>query len=422
MPVDAPSMRLRAAYHFPMSTSGALRRRFTRSTAALVVACVAGGLLGAGCSGSTSSPAPRTPTTGSASTAPTSGTTVSQGAGSSGQNAAGCKVGFALDNYGPERYPNWDGPPIEQLLGQEGVSYTMSDAKGNAETQESQVDAFVAAGTDVIILKPFTSGSSEYNGNVPAAVKKATDAGVRVISYDLFLESPDVLYIAFDWVEAGRMQARAILAARPKGNYVIIDGDADSPEAQMMRRGIGEVLQPAIDSGAIKIVAESYTHWWDPTVAEATMDAILQKNANKIDAVVAEADGLAAGAIKSLTGAGVAGKVAVSSVAGLGGFPDAVTFNAIARGVQTVDVWQDYRRLGKAAAEAAVQLCRDRDMAKVRGTARFATPGGNQLTSILLTSQPITKDNLSVILDTGWLKKDDICLDVDPATAPAACR
>ncbi len=53
--------------------------------------------------------------------------------------------------------------------------------------------------------------------------------------------------------------------------------------------------------------------------------------------------------------------------------------------------------------------------------------GGNQLTSILLTSIlltsiPITQDNLSVVLDTGWIKKDELCQDVNPATAPAACR
>jgi ABC-type xylose transport system substrate-binding protein len=77
--------------------------------------------------------------------------------------------------------------------------------------------------------------------------------------------------------------------------------------------------------------------------------------------------------------------------------------------VQTVSVWQDYRQLGRAAAEAAVQLCRNRDISKITGTTRVTTPGGNRLTSILLTSVPITKDNLSVILATGRIKKDELC-------------
>jgi D-xylose transport system substrate-binding protein len=400
-----------------MGANGALRLRVTRSTAVFVLAC-GSGLLGAGCSTSAPSLAAQTPTIGAPSAAPTSSQAVSPAA----QTSVGCKVGFALDNYGPERYAQWDGPALEQVLDREGAIYTMSDAKGDVAKQESDIDAFVAAGMDVIIVQPFANGSSQYNGRVPTAVERATEAGIPVISYDNFLESPDVLYVAFDWVEVGRMEARAILAARPTGKYVIIKGDADSAYAGTMRRGIREVLQPALDSGAIKIVGESYTVNWDPFQAEGEMDAILQKNDNRIDAVIVEDDGMASGVIKSLTGAGLGGNVAISSAGGMSGFPSLVTFNALARGVQTVDVWQDYRQLGRTAAEAAVELCRDRDIAKVPGTTRVTSPGGNQLTSILLTSQPITKENLNVVLDTGWIKKDELCRDVNPAIAPPACR
>ncbi len=404
-----------------MGANGALRLRVTRSTAVFVLACGAC-LLGGGCSTSAPSLAAQTPTIGAPSAAATSIPTSSQAVSPAAHTAVGCKVGFALDNYGPERYAQWDGPALEQVLDREGAIYTMSDAKGDVAKQESDIDAFVAAGMDVIIVQPFASGSSQYNGRVPAAVQRATQAGIPVISYDNILESPDVLSVAFDWVEVGRMEARAILAARPTGKYVIIKGDADSAYAETMRRGIREVLQPALDSGAIKIVGESYTVNWDPFQAEGEMDAILKSNDNRVDAVIVEDDGMASGVIKSLTAAGLGGNVAVASAGGMSGFPSRVTFNAIARGVQTVDVWQDYRQLGKAAAEAAVELCRDRDIAKVPGTTRVTSPGGNQLTSILLTSQPITKKNLDVVLDTGWIKKDELCQDVNPAIAPPACR
>ena len=76
------------------------------------------------------------------------------------------------------------------------------------------------------------------------------------------------------------------------------------------------------------------------------------------------------------------------------------------------------KRTSRTAAEAAVELCRDRDIAKVPGTTRVTSPGGNQLTSILLTSQPITKEKLDLVLDTGWIKKDELCQDVNPAIAP----
>jgi D-xylose transport system substrate-binding protein len=42
----------------------------------------------------------------------------------------------------------------------------------------------------------------------------------------------------------------------------------------------------------------------------------------------------------------------------------------------------------------------------------FKSPGGNDLTSILLTPLPITKANLNVVLDAGWIDKDTLCQGV----------
>ena len=391
----------------------ALRGRLTRSAAALAVVGVAGGLLAGACSSSTSSQAAPIPTIGSGSVASSSG----HAADSSAQGG-GCRVGFSLDNYGPERYPNFEGPAIEAVLDPAGVKYTMSDAKGNADTQASQIDEFVADRTNVIIVTPLTYMAE----GVPAAVKRATDAGIPVIAFDQYLENPKTLFVGFDLVEIGRMEAKAMLAAKPKGNYVIVRGDQASPMSDMIRRGIGEVLAPALDSGVIKIVAEPTTVNWDPSSAEGEMDALLQKNANKIDAVIAEDDGLASGVIKSLTDAGLAGKVPVASAGLNAGFTYPTNYKALADGVEIVDVWSDYRQLGKAAAEVALQLCKNPDIAKVSGTAPFTAPGGTQLTSILLKATPITVDNLSIVIGTLYLTKDDICKDLDPAKAPAVCR
>ncbi len=74
----------------------------------------------------------------------------------------------------------------------------------------------------------------------------------------------------------------------------------------------------------------------------------------------------------------------------------------------------------KASGRRRVSNPEQRDLAT--GTAPFTTPGGTQLTSILLKSTPITQENLNIVLDTGQLTKDQICQDVDPASAPAVCR
>lgn len=123
------------------------------------------------------------------------------------------------------------------------------------------------------------------------AVTAAADEGVPVIAYDRLIEDSRAFYLTFDNVEVGRMQARAVFALQPKGNYVMIKGSPTDPNADFLRGGQQEVLQAAIDSGDIKIVDEAYTDGWLPANAQRNMEQILTANDNKVDAVVASNDG-----------------------------------------------------------------------------------------------------------------------------------
>ena len=59
-----------------------------------------------------------------------------------------------------------------------------------------------------------------------------------VIAYDRLIEDPGALYITFDNVEVGRMEARRVFEAVPKGNYVIIKGNKADANADFLRGGI----------------------------------------------------------------------------------------------------------------------------------------------------------------------------------------
>ena len=88
-------------------------------------------------------------------------------------------------------------------------------------------------------------------------VALAAEKKVPVISYDRLIRDADVaLYVSFDNVKVGRMQAEALLAAAPRGNYVLLGGSPTDNNAKLVREGQMEVLKPAIASGAVKIVAE----------------------------------------------------------------------------------------------------------------------------------------------------------------------
>jgi D-xylose transport system substrate-binding protein len=233
-----------------------------------------------------------------------------------------------------------------------------------------------------------------------------------VIAYDRLIQDKDVLYITFDNVEVGRMQARAVLAVKPKGNYVFIKGSPTDPNANFLRDGQGEVLAAAIKSGDIKIVGEEYTDGWKPENAQKNMEQILTKNNNKVDAVVASNDGTAGGAIAALAAQGMAGSVPVSGQDG-----DHAALNRVALGTQTVSVWKDARELGKQAAEVAALLADGKKMTEVPGVMKFSGgPKKVEMNSLFLKPVPIARDNLNLVIDAGWIKKDEVCQGVKRGT------
>ncbi len=375
-----------------------------------VVACLIAAACGSATGTGTPPAAPSSPTPG-----PTSDSSPTPGPSAS--KPAGCLVGAAWNNYAEEAIAESYEPALQKPLLAAGDAFESVDARSNPDAQRSQVDQFAAEGAKVIIVRVQPDSESFVPRATQRAMERAADDGVAVIAFEYFVDSPKVLWVGFDNVEIGRVEARAILAARPKGNYVIIRG-AQSPQDDLLAAGIHEVLQPAVDKGDIKIVAETNTQYWDPAVAQTEMKTILSQNQNKIDAVIAESDGMAYGAILALREVGLDGKVAV---AGQGG--DGSSLNNVAKGTQTVDVWPDPRLMGAAAGDAAVALCKDPDISKLEGATLFSSPGHNQIPSILLMPQAITKDNLDVVIDATFATaKDYVCANIDPLTAPPACR
>jgi D-xylose transport system substrate-binding protein len=321
--------------------------------------------------------------------------------GGAGTSAAGCTIGVSWNNYQEERWAKWDEPAIKKAITDAGGKYISNDAKSSAETQASNVDNLISQGAKVVIVL------AQDGTAIKPAVAKAIAANVPVISYDRLIEDPKALYITFDNVLVGKLEAEAVFKAKPKGNYAIIKGNKADANADFLRAGMEQVIGAAVKSGDIKIVGETYTDNWDPAKAQTNMEQILTANKNAVDAVLSENDGMAGGVIAALTAQGLAGKVPVSGQDG-----DKAALNRVALGTQTVDVWKDARLLGKTAGEAATQLCGNADVSKVKNTAIFSTPGGNKVSSILLTPNPITQANLKEVLDAGWVTKADLCQGV----------
>jgi D-xylose transport system substrate-binding protein len=314
-------------------------------------------------------------------------------------------IGVSWSNFQEERWKT-DEAAMKAAIEANGDTYVSTDAQSSASKQLSDVESLMAQGVNALIIL-----AQDTQAIIPA-VQSAADEGVPVIAYDRLIEDSRAFYLTFDNVEVGRMQARAVFAAQPKGNYVMIKGSPTDPNADFLRGGQQEVLQAAIDSGDIKIVGEAYTDGWLPANAQRNMEQILTANDNKVDAVVASNDGTAGGVVAALTAQGMEG-IPVSGQDG-----DHAALNRVAKGTQTVSVWKDARDLGKNAGEIAAKLADGTKMSDIAGTQQWTSPSGTTMTAMFLKPVPITKDNLNVVVDAGWISKDDLCQGVTAGPAP----
>ena len=317
--------------------------------------------------------------------------------------AKGKVIGVSWSNFQEERWKT-DEAALKSAIAAAGDKYLSADAQSSAQKQLTDVESLIAQGVNVLIVLAQDSFA------IAPAVQQAVDEGIAVIGYDRLIENPNVFYITFDNKEVGRMQARAMFAARPRGNYAFIKGSSADPNADFLFSGQMEVLKDALAGGAIKNVGESYTDGWLPANAQRTMEQILTKTNNQVDAVVASNDGTAGGAIAALAAQGLAG-----SVPGSGQDGDHAALNRIALGTQTVSVWKDASALGTQAAKIASLLAEGKTMSEIPGAIKFAGgPKKVEMNALLLTPIPITKDNLNVVLDAGWVSKAEICKGVRP--------
>jgi D-xylose transport system substrate-binding protein len=387
------------------------------SSVLALAACTAGG----GATGAPSSPSAAA--SGSAAASPSA-------------SAAACTVGVSWNNFQQPRWAATDQPNIKKTVEDGGGTFIEADANLSNEQQLTDVDTLISQGANVLILL-----AQDQNAILPA-VQKAKDEGIPIIAYDRLIEDPAILYITFDNVKVGEAEAAAVLEKVPTGNYVLIKGDPGDPNAStFLPQGWDNAgLKAKVDSGDIKLLNGpdgTFTAAWKTETAQSNMEAIIDKavaDGNKIDAILAENDSTALGVVGALT----AKNYGYPPLSGQDG--DKANLNNVALGRQYVDVWKNSNELGKTAGAAALELCKgtamadltlpdgliDPTVAPAAGlTAQdFTTPGGNTVKSFILQPTPITAENLDLVIDGGWITKEELCagVDVAAATAPAACK
>ena len=308
----------------------------------------------------------------------------------------GLTVGVSWSNFQEERWKT-DEAAIKAKLGELGAKYISADAQASAAKQLTDVEALIAQGADALIILAMDKDA------IGPAIDQADNEGIPVLGYDRLIEDDRTFYLTFDNKGVGRIIAQSVMAEQPSGNYAIIKGDKGDPNAGFLLEGMMEVIGDDVAAGKITIVGEAFSDGWKPDNAQKNMEQILTAANNDVDAVLSQNDGMAGGAIAALQAQGLA-----VPVGGQDG--DHAALNRVARGEQTVSVWKNARDLGAKAAEIAVALAKGGDMADVDGAIKWSGgEKGVEMNAILLDPTPITKDNISAVIDAGHIEKDKVC-------------
>jgi D-xylose transport system substrate-binding protein len=295
------------------------------------------------------------------------------------QDANKPKIGFSIEAMKGERWQT-DRDSFEVRAKQLGAEVIFTDANGDDDLQFQQVQDMIKKGVKVLVLLPHDTSKAAR------MVDAAKAANVKVISYDrLVLNSEVDLYVTFDRVEIGRMQAEYLAKHAPKGNYVLIAGSPNDEGAKILHNEQMKILQPYVDRGDIKVVADGYTKEWLPSEAYLFMLKAIDSAQGNITAVVASNDAMAGGAIQALRDHNLAGKVLVS-----GQDADLASIICIAQGTQTMTVYKPVTTQAERTAEEAVHLAKGE---KTEADGAIGN-GKIQVPTIMLKPMLVTKTNI----------------------------
>ncbi|PKM51997.1 MAG: ATPase [Firmicutes bacterium HGW-Firmicutes-7] len=303
-------------------------------------------------------------------------------------------VGISLPTQREERWV-LDKENFEKVAEELDVELAIQIADNDAAKQQSQCENLIAQGIDVLILAPH-DGTAAAN-----IVTMAHDAGIKVVSYDRLVMNADVdLYLTFDSLIVGEMQAEWLLSQAPKGNIVLLAGDPGDSCAVLYRQGAINVLQPKVDSGDITIVLDQECKDWQPVEALKHMENALTVNNNNIQGVLAPNDGTAGAAIQALAAQGLDGKVPVT---GQDAEVDAV--KRIIEGTQGITVFNDIRTLGREAMISAIKLAKGEnpEAKKVNNNGKYDVP------SIEVSPVVVDINNYKEqLIDSGFISEDKL--------------
>ncbi|MGO2468451.1 MAG: substrate-binding domain-containing protein [Microbacterium gubbeenense] len=226
------------------------------------------------------------------------------GCGAGDPNAAGGDVGSGAESivvgvtvYDMSSFITQGKEGMEAYAAANDIQLQWNSAGGDVSTQANQVDQYVSAGVDAIIIVPVQADS--LGPQVQSA--KANDIPVVAVNTSLTGVELDAS-VQPDDVAAGAQEATQMVdALGGEGNVVILEGPLGSSPQIDRGAGIEEVLAENPD---MKVLAQDTANW-KRDEAVNKMKNWISAFGDDIDGVISQNDDMALGAIQALREAGM---------------------------------------------------------------------------------------------------------------------
>lgn len=230
-----------------------------------------------------------------------------------------------------------------------GANVHMETANNDVGTQLNQIQNMIVEKVDAIIVNPVDTEIT------PKITKLATEAKIPLIyvnrkPVDFDKLPPSVAFVASDEKVSGTLEMQEVCRAlKGKGNIAVLMGDLSNEAARTRTKDIEDVIATPACSG-IKIVDKREGKWLRTTANDIVTNWL--SNGLRFDAVVANNDEMAIGAIRALK---TARKWTPNfMVAGIDATPDALA--SMKAGDLKVTVFQNAAGQGKGSLDAALKL------------------------------------------------------------------
>lgn len=235
-----------------------------------------------------------------------------------------------------------------------GISITVTDAGGDTNVQNGQIDDFIVQNANVV-----SAISNDLDGSIPA-LEAAKDAGLPYVSFLTSVSGGDdydgYIYVGSPNEDAGKAQGEYLCDAFPDGASILYFTGAPNDQQYVDRKkGLEEALKK---NPNIKILDEYNVENSKDLGMSTAEDSLLSYD--KIDAIVCQNDDGALGVVEALKSAGKLGSI---QVLGIDGSDDAL--QSIQDGEMTMTALQDAKAQAEAGADIFEKLKKGTDPADI---------------------------------------------------------